>query len=105
MFSAIPFHCSGVIPLQAAVDLALPNETLLLSGTCSGPVVINRKNINLQSNTGAVIDGTGQDAITVSGPVRLSLKGFGFRQHTRNSDGHRRKRLRRRCGYIHHSQQ
>ena len=76
VFSAIPFHCGGVIPLQAAIDFALPNETLMLTGTCSGSVVINRKNLTLESNTGAVIDGAGKDAITVMGPVRLSLKGI-----------------------------
>ncbi len=78
VFSAVPFHCGGVIPLQAVIDLALPNEALLLSGTCSGPVVINRKNITLQSNTGAVIDGAGagKDAIAVTGPVRVSLNGI-----------------------------
>jgi hypothetical protein len=76
IFAAVPFHCGGVIPLQVAIDLALPNETLLLTGTCPGPVVVNRKNITLQSNTDAVIDGAGKDAITVTGPVRLTLKGI-----------------------------
>ncbi len=76
VWAAVPFHCGDRIPLQAAIDFALPNETLQLSGTCSGPIVISRKNITLQSNTGAVIDGGGKDAITVTGPLRLSLKGI-----------------------------
>lgn len=37
VFAAVPFHCGGGIPFQAAIDFALPNETLLLTGTCSGP--------------------------------------------------------------------
>jgi hypothetical protein len=37
--------------------------------------VINRNNITLQSSTGAVIDGAGHDAITVTGPVRVFLSG------------------------------
>ncbi|HEY7388899.1 MAG TPA: hypothetical protein VH640_10345 [Bryobacteraceae bacterium] len=83
VFGAVPFHCGGVVSLQTAIDLALPNATLLLSGTCSGPVVINRNNITLASNTGAVIDGTGKDAITVTGPVRVSLNGLTV-QHGNN---------------------
>ena len=75
VFAAVPFHCGGGISLQAAINLALPNETLLLTGTCSGPILINRNNITLQSSAGAVIDGAGHDAITVTGPVRLSLNG------------------------------
>jgi hypothetical protein len=83
VFAAVPFHCGDGIPLQPAIDFALPNDTLLLTGTCSGPVVISHKNITLQSNAGAVIDGTGKDAITVTGPVRLSLKGISV-QHGSN---------------------
>lgn len=84
-FAAVPFHCGGVIPLQAAIDLALPNDTLLLTGTCSGPIAISRKNITLESNAGpgAVIDGTGKDAITVTGPVRVALSGITV-QHGNN---------------------
>jgi hypothetical protein len=83
VFAAVPFHCGGGVPLQSAIDAALPNATLLLSGTCSGPVVINGKNITLQSNTGTVIDGTGKDALTVMGPVRVILNGITV-QHGNN---------------------
>ena len=68
VFGAIPFHCDERTSLQAAIDVAVPNETLLLTGTCSGPIVVSRKNITLQSRTAAVIDGGGKDAITVTGP-------------------------------------
>ncbi len=83
VFAAIPFRCDGRISLQTAIDFALPNETLLLAGTCSGPVVISRKNITLQSRTAAVINGGGKDAITVVGPVRLTLDGLTV-QHGNN---------------------
>ena len=76
VLAAVPFHCGGGVSLQTAIDLAFPNQPLLLTGTCSGPVVINRRNITLESNTGAVIDGAGKDAITVTGPVRVSLIGI-----------------------------
>ncbi len=83
VLAAVPFHCGGAVSLQTAIDLALPNETLLLTGTCSGPIVISRNDITLESNTGAVIDGTGKDAITVTGPVRVSLDGIAI-QHGNN---------------------
>ncbi len=83
VFAALPFHCGDRISLQAAIDFAPPNETLVLSGTCAGPIVISRTNITLDSNTGAVIDGTGKDAITVTGPLRLALKGITI-QHGNN---------------------
>ncbi len=83
IFAAVPFHCGIGIPLQTAIDLSLPNETLELTGTCSGAITISRNNITLQSNTGAVIDGSGKDAITVIGPVRVSLNGITV-QHGNN---------------------
>lgn len=82
-FAAIPFHCGDRISLQTAIDLTPPNETVLLTGTCSGPIVIHRKNITLQSHDGATIDGHGKDAITVTGPVRLLLTGLTV-QHGNN---------------------
>lgn len=82
VFAAFPFHCGGAVSLQNAIDLALPNTILQLTGTCSGPVVISR-NITLTSNTGAVIDGTGNDAVTVIGPVGVSLNGITI-QHGNN---------------------
>ncbi len=83
VFAAIPFHCGDRIPLQAVIDFAPANDTILLSGTCSGPIVINRKNITLESRADAVIDGGGKDTISVTGPVRLSLTGITV-QHGNN---------------------
>ncbi len=82
-FAAIPFHCADHIPLQIAIDLAPPNEKLLLSGTCAGPIVISRKNITLESHDGAILDGRGKDAITVTGPIRVTLSGLTV-QHGNN---------------------
>jgi hypothetical protein len=79
VFGAIPFNCNRGISLQAAIDLSLPGETLELSGTCSGPVVITAKNLALVSHGGAVIDGGGKDAVTVNGPARLKLNGITIR--------------------------
>lgn len=83
MFAAVPFRCGLGIPLQTAIDLSLPGETLLLSGTCAGPVTITTKSLTLASRNGAIIEGGGKDAITVSGPARLNIEGLTI-QHGRN---------------------
>jgi hypothetical protein len=85
VFAGIPFHCDGRISLQTAINWTFPNETLVLSGVCTGPIAVSRKNITLESHTGAVIDGGGSssDAITVTGPVRLTLDGITV-QHGKN---------------------
>ena len=74
-FAAIPFDCNTGISLQTAVDFSPPNETLQLTGTCSGPLVMSR-NLTLASNNGALIEGGGKDAITVNGPARITLNGL-----------------------------
>ena len=76
LIGAVPFNCSRGIPLQTAIDLSLPGETLELSGTCSGPFTITAKNLALMSRNGAVIDGGGKDALTISGPARVRLNGL-----------------------------
>jgi hypothetical protein len=83
VFGAVPFNCNRGIPLQKAIDFSLPGETLELSGTCSGAVVITAKNLAFISHSGAVIDGGGKDAITVNGPARLIINGV-IIQHGHN---------------------
>ncbi len=83
VFAAIPFDCSRGISLQTAINFSLPGETLLLSGTCSGPVVITSKNLTLWSKSNAIIDGGNKDAVTVNGPARVTLNGLTI-QHGKN---------------------
>jgi len=73
MFAAARFHCEHGRSLQLAIDFAIPGETLVLSGTCSGPLVIQGKSLTLAGKAGAVVDGGGEDAITVIGPAHVSL--------------------------------
>lgn len=73
MFAAVPFHCEHGRSLQFAIDFAVPGETLQLSGTCSGPVVIRGKSLTFAGKPGTMIDGSGQDAITVIGPSHVTL--------------------------------
>ena len=75
----IPVNCDGKIPLQTIIAYALPETTLVLSGTCSGPIVINRGNLTLESRSGAIIDGLKQDAITVNGAANVTLNGLDVR--------------------------
>src|SRR5947209_8068801 len=75
----IPVNCNGKVPLQTVIDLALPGTTLILSGTCSGPIVINRGNLTLESRSGAIIDGQKKDAITVNGAANVTLGGLDIR--------------------------
>jgi hypothetical protein len=83
VFAAVPFNCNGGIPLQTAIDFSFPGETLLLSGTCSGPVTITTRNLTLASKNGAVLDGQKKDAVTVKGPARVTLDSLTI-QHGNN---------------------
>ncbi len=69
----IPFDCSRGIPLQTAINFSLPGETLLITGTCYGPVTIAAKTITIAGGGAAVIDGRKSDAVTVSGPGKVTL--------------------------------
>jgi len=73
IFAAVPFNCEHGRSLQVAIDCAAPGETLQLSGTCSGPLLIKGKSLTLAGKPGAVVDGSGQDAITVIGPAHVTL--------------------------------
>ena len=75
----IPVNCNGKIPLQTFIDFAPPGTTLVLSGTCPGPIVINRGNLTLESRSGAVIDGQKKDTITVNGAANVTLGGLDIR--------------------------
>ena len=78
----IPVDCNGKIPLQTVIDFALPGTTLVLSGTCLGPLVIGRSNLILESRSGAIIDGQKKDAITVHGAANITLQGLDIRNGT-----------------------
>ena len=82
LFAALPFDCNRGIPLQNAINFLLPGETLVLTGTCAGPIVIS-KPLTLKSNSDATIDGNGKDAITIRGPVAITLNGLSI-QHGNN---------------------
>jgi hypothetical protein len=72
----IPVNCRSAIPLQTFIDFALPGTTLVLSGTCSGPITINRDNLTLDGRLTAVIDGQTKDAVTINGASNVTLRGL-----------------------------
>jgi hypothetical protein len=82
IFAALPFDCNRGIPLQSAINFALPGETLILTGACAGPIAVS-KPFTLKSNSGATIDGNRKDAITIRGPVAVTLNGLSI-QHGNN---------------------
>ncbi len=73
---SVPVNCKSGIPLQTFIDFALPGTTLVLSGTCSGPLTINRGDLTLDGRSTAVIDGAKKDAVTVSGASNVTLLGL-----------------------------
>jgi hypothetical protein len=72
--ATIPFDCNLKIPLQTAVTYALPGETLLVSGSCYGPLTISGKSITIAGNGTVSLDGRKGDAVTVRGPGKVTLK-------------------------------
>ncbi len=75
----IPVNCQSGIQLQTFIDFALPGTTFVLSGTCSGPIVIARGNLTLEGRSGAAIDGQKKDAVTVNGAANVILQGLDIR--------------------------
>jgi hypothetical protein len=70
---SVSIDCSHESSLQTAIDNASPGETLLISGTCAGPVTL-KKNLTIAGSGAAAIDGHGKDAVTVNGPARVTLQ-------------------------------
>jgi hypothetical protein len=66
--------------LSAAVnDVKEKDLTIEFTGVCSGPVVITTDGLTLKGIGTAVIDGGGQDALTVAGAGRVTLEAFEVR--------------------------
>ena len=78
--SADPVLDCGRRSLAHAVDRVLDrNVVIAFTGTCNGPIVIRTDGLTLQGVGTAVIDGGGDDAVTVAGAGRVSLTGIEVR--------------------------
>jgi hypothetical protein len=73
-----PLDCSKK-SLAGAVAGASSGQVITFTGVCAGPVVIQVDGLSLQGTGNAVIDGGGQDAISVQGVHQISLANFEVR--------------------------
>jgi len=73
-----PLDCSKK-SLADAVANASSGEAISFTGICTGPVVVATDGLSLTGVGSAVIDGLGQDALTVAGADRVSLTGLEVR--------------------------
>jgi len=73
-----PLDCSKK-SLAAAVGEADTGTAITFTGICAGPVVVRADGLSLTGVGTAVIDGRGQDALTVAGAHEVSLANFEVR--------------------------
>jgi hypothetical protein len=73
-----PLDCSKK-SLANAVATAQPGDTIAFTGVCNGPVIISTDRLALTGVGTAVIDGGGQDGLTVAGAHEIALTGFEVR--------------------------
>ena len=73
-----PLDC-GKKSLAAAVSSAGSGDSIKFTGVCSGPIVVRADNLTLTGVGNAVVDGAGQDALTVAGAHGVALSGFEVR--------------------------
>jgi len=65
--------------LAHAVARARDKQTIQFTGVCTGPVVIEADGLTLSGVGTAVVDGAGQDAITIAGTSNVTLSDFEVR--------------------------
>ncbi len=78
--SADPVLDCGRRSLANAVERARDRDLVIrFTGVCNGPIVITTDGVTLQGVGTAIIDGGGQDAVTIAGAGRVSLAGIEIR--------------------------
>ncbi|HTX77350.1 MAG TPA: right-handed parallel beta-helix repeat-containing protein [Terracidiphilus sp.] len=73
---SIPVNCTRGESLARAVQFAFPGTTLLVKGTCQGPIVIQTSGLTLNGGGSATINGGGKDAVTIIGAHHVTLSGI-----------------------------
>jgi Right handed beta helix region len=71
-----PLNCSKESLADAVRDAGDTNQTISFTGVCVGPIVVATDGLTLIGVGTAVIDGAGNDAVTVAGASRVSLIDF-----------------------------
>ena len=74
-----PLDCSKKSLADAVATVGGKNPAITFTGVCTGPVVIQLDGVTLQGVGEAIIDGDGEDAVTVAGAGRVSLAGIEIR--------------------------
>jgi hypothetical protein len=69
----------GKKSLAQEVKKAKAGETIVFTGTCAGPVIIQTENLTLNGSGQAAIDGGGADALVIAGAHGISLGNFEVR--------------------------
>ena len=71
--------CSKESLIDAVASVKERDPVITFTGTCAGPIVIRTDGVTLQGLEPAIVDGGGNDAITVAGAGRVSLASFQVR--------------------------
>jgi hypothetical protein len=72
-----PFvNCDAGRSLQSAINHAEPGETIVVTGTCRGPILVARSRLTLRGHGTAIIDGQKTDALTIHGAGNITLDGI-----------------------------
>ena len=76
--ATLTVDCNAGETLQSKLDEAQPGDTIMITGTCSEAVVVNKDGITLNGGGAAVIDGAGLDlwAVDVTGRQKVTIQGL-----------------------------
>jgi len=74
--NSTPLDCSKKSLADAVRAVSEPDRTISFSGVCVGPIVITTDGLTLKGVGTAIIDGAGQDAVTIVGVGGVSLVDF-----------------------------
>lgn len=74
-----PLDCSRRSLADAVAHVHGKDAIITFTGVCAGPILIRAEGVTLQGVGDAIIDGGGQDAVTIAGAGRVSLAGIDIR--------------------------
>ncbi|HEY1987479.1 MAG TPA: right-handed parallel beta-helix repeat-containing protein [Terracidiphilus sp.] len=69
----VNINCTRGDSLANAAANAFPNTLINIKGTCTGAVSISASGVELNGVNAAVINGSGKDAVTITGAQRVTL--------------------------------
>jgi hypothetical protein len=79
VFADQPLDCTTKSLANAVANAREKDPVITFTGVCVGPIVIRADGLTLQGVDTAIIDGGGQDAVTIAGASRVSLAGIEVR--------------------------